>query len=377
MIAKTEKSPLDNAKELERIDKSNMLQFSVEADKHYFEAAKLAQKISVDYPKPEEIIVAGMGGSGIGGELIKDYARNQTSVPIAVSRDYSLPAYANKGTLVVIVSYSGDTEETLSSFHDALKKQCMVYCISSGGTLLKFAQKLNIPYLRIPNGMPPRAASPYLFVPQLFLLEKIGLLHYISKDLNEATKILATICRENAPEKPAGHNPAKSLALALNGTIPVIYGFGVYRSVAQRWKQQFNENTKIPAKWEVFSELNHNEIVGWQNARNLAECFSTVFIRDKNEPAEVRSRIEITQTLMKSNAVKTKQFEVWAQGKSTLGKMLSAILVGDFTSVYLAILRGVDPTPVQTINTLKKKLAETGRKEKMIHELEKFKLIEP
>jgi glucose/mannose-6-phosphate isomerase len=377
MTPKPTKSPLDDAREIKRIDKSEMIQFSVEAAKHYAEAGKLSKKISINYPKPENIIVAGMGGSGIGGELLKDYARNQTNVPIEVSRDYTLPAYAGKRTLVVTVSYSGDTEETLSSFHDALTKKCMIFCISSGGSLLEFAEKLNVPYLQIPSGMPPRAASPYLLLPQLILIEKIGLLHDISKELDEATKMLAKLCRENAPEKLVESNQAKSLASALNGTVPVIYSFGIYRSVAQRWKQQFNENAKIPAKWEFFSELNHNEIVGWQNAESLAECFSTVFLREKNEPPEVRSRIEITKELMQKNSANSKQFEVWARGKGTLTKMLSNILVGDFTSVYLAILRKVDPTPVETINILKMKLAETGKKEKIIHELEKLKPVKP
>jgi glucose/mannose-6-phosphate isomerase len=374
MTPKPTKSPLDDAREIKRIDKSEMIQFSVEAAKHYAEAGKLSKKISINYPKPENIIVAGMGGSGIGGELLKDYARNQTNVPIEVSRDYTLPAYAGKRTLVVTVSYSGDTEETLSSFHDALTKKCMIFCISSGGSLLEFAEKLNVPYMRVPSGMPPRAAAPYLLVPQLVLLEKIGLVHDVSEGLSEATKLLANISLENAPETPLKSNPAKTLASGINGTVPVIYGFGIYDGVAQRWKQQFNENAKLPAKWDVFSELNHNEVVGWQRAGVLAKHFSVVFLRDKNEPKEIRSRIEITRTLMPRAS---KQFEVYSQGESDVAKMLSAILVGDFTSVYLAILRGVDPTPVKTIVTLKKKLAETGKKEKIIHELEKLKSVKP
>lgn len=370
MNPKTPKSPLDDVDEIRRIDKSSMLLYSLEASGHYGEAARLAEKISVNYPKPDKIIVAGMGGSGIGGELVKDYARNQATVPIEVSKDYNLPAYANSRTLVVIVSYSGDTEETLSALLDAMEKRCMIYCISSGGILLKFAEKLKVPFLRVPAGMPPRAASPYLLVPQLVLLEKMQIISDASEGLSQAITVLEKVSRENAPEKIVESNLAKQLASGINGTVPVIYGFGIYRGVAQRWKQQFNENSKVPAKWEVFPELNHNEVVGWENAGSLAECLSTVFLRDKKEPPEVRSRIEITKSLMPKAS---KQFEVWAQGKSTLAKMLSTIVVGDFTSVYLAILRGVDPTPVQTINILKQKLGETGTKEKIIRELEKLK----
>jgi len=154
----------------------------------------------------------------------------------------------------------------------------------------------------------------------------------------------------------------------------VVYGFDYYRAVALRWKQQFNENSKVPAKWEVFSELNHNEIVGWEKTGELAKHFSIVYIRDYEEPAEIRSRIEITQAL---TPMFSKKFEVWAQGKNMLTKMLSTILVGDFTSVYLAVLRGVDPTPVKTIGTLKEKLGRAGTKEKIIHELEKLKPTQP
>src|SRR3990170_658472 len=362
-----------DTEEIRRIDRSNMLSFAVEAPKHYREAAHTAQAVSLDYPKPENIIIAGMGGSAIGGELLKDWARNKVQVPIEINRDYTLPAYAGKRSLVVIVSYSGETEESLSALHDAVKKHCQAYCISSGGSLLEFAEKLSLPHLQVPAGMPPRAALPYLFVPLIVILEKMRLVTDVSDDLREGIKILAQVSNENMPERPLESNLAKTLASGINGTVPVVYGFGVYCGVARRFKQQFNENAKVPAKWEVFPELNHNEVVGWEKADALTKNFSTVFLRDKNEPSEVRSRIEITKTLMPKTS---KKFEVWAQGKSTLAKMLSTILVGDFTSVYLAVLRGIDPTPVQTIVTLKQKLGETGIREKTVRELEKLKPVQ-
>jgi len=365
--AKTPRSVLNDLNEIRRIDKSNMLQFSVEASKNYREAAGLAQEIKLKYPTPENVIVAGMGGSGIGGDLLKDYARDKAPIPIEVSRDYTLPDYAGRRSLVVIVSYSGDTEESLGAFLDAAKRQCMIFCISSGGALLKHAANLDVPLLRVPDGMPPRAASPYLLMPQLVLMEKLGLVKSVSKELDEALLVLNKVSSENSPEITTEKNTAKSLATGLNSTVPVIYGFGVYRAVAQRWKQQFNENAKIPAKWETFPELDHNEIVGWEKAGTLAERFSTVFIRDKQEPIEIRSRIESTKSLMPKTS---KQFEVYAQGKGTLARMLSTIVVGDFTSVYLAILRKIDPTPVMTINTLKQKLGETGTRSRIVRGLE-------
>ena len=361
---------LDDLTEIKRIDKSDMLSFCVEAPKHCQKAAKLAQAVQINYSKPQTIIVAGMGGSAIGGELAKDWTREKIDVPIEVCREYSLPVYVNKKTLVFVVSYSGETEESLSVFLDAIKRNCMTFCISSGGKLLEFAEKLNLPYLRVPSGIPqPRAALPYLFIPILVILGKIGLVSDVNSEISETIKALAQVSSENSPETPLDDNPSKMLAAKINGTVPVIYGFGIYRAVAQRYKQQFNENSKIPAKSEILPELDHNEIVGWEAAKKLAKCFSTIFIREKDEPEEMRERIEATKELIFDKTTK-RTLDVWSVGESMLAKMLYAIYIGDFTSVYLAILRGVDPTPVKTITLLKERITQSGVKEKIIRELQ-------
>jgi len=358
---------LDDIEKIKAVDKSNMINFCVNSAKLYSEAAKLAGKIKVSYSKPDNIIVAGMGGSAIGGDLLKDWVRNKSKITIEVNREYQLPAYAGMKTLVLITSYSGDTEESLSAFLDALKRKCMIFCVSSGGALLENAERLKVPYLRVPGGMPPRAALPYMLVPLLIFIEKMGLVSDATEELEEALMLLEKISRDNSPEKPTEKNFAKTLAENIGQSAPVVYGFGFYRGVAMRYKQQFNENCKIPAKWEIFSELNHNETVGWEKAGELAKCFSAILIRDKDEPTEIQSRIEITKELMDQEGLRL--FEVQAQGKSPLARMLSTILVGDFTSVYLAFLRGVDPTPVKTINYLKDTLKQNGVREKILNEL--------
>jgi glucose/mannose-6-phosphate isomerase len=363
---------LDDLAEMKRIDKSDMLSFCVEASKHCREATKLAQAVRINYSKPQTIIVAGMGGSAIGGGLLKDWTRDKIDVPIEVCTEYSLPAYADERTLVFVVSYSGDTEEALSMFLDAIKRNCMTFCISSGGKILEFAEKLKLPYLRVPSGIPqPRAALPYLFLPMPILLEKLGLISDVSSEISEAVEILERVKRENLPEKLLSANLSKKLALRINGTVPVIYGFGIYRAVAQRYKQQLNENSKVPAKWDFFSELNHNEIVGWEAVKELAKCFSIIFIRDRDEPEEIHERIEATKELISREATK-RISEVWSAGQSMLAKMLYTIYIGDFTSVYLAILRGVDPTPVKTISLLKERITQSGAKKKIIDELQKL-----
>jgi glucose/mannose-6-phosphate isomerase len=361
---------LDSMDEIKQIDKSNMLSFCVEAPKHYGNAARLASQFKIGYPKPKAIIVAGMGGSAIGGELLKDWARDRVAVPVNVCREYHLPAYANKNTLVFATSYSGETEETLSVFLEALKRKCMIICISSGGALTEFAGKLSIPHLLVPSGMAPRATLPYLFVPLLGILEKMGLAPGVNADFSETVRVLNRISSENSPERPWSGNLSKRLASNVNGTVPAVYGFGFYRAVAQRLKTQFNENSKNPAKWESFPELNHNEIVGWEAAREFAKCFSVIFIRDAEEPKEIRQRIEVTKEIIGKETVKL--FEVWCSGKSSLARMSSVICVGDFTSVYLAVMRGIDPTPVRTIILLKERLKKTGVKEKTLRELQRL-----
>ena len=363
-------SPLGNSEEIRKIDKSNMLSFQIEAVNHYDQALRIGEKVSWKNPKPENIIIAGMGGSAIGGEIVKDWVRNRVSTPIEVNRDYTLPDYADTRSLVVVSSYSGDTEESLSAFLDAKRRGCMICCISSGGLLLEYAEKFGVPFLIVPKGMPPRAALPYMFMPLLRWFEKVGFVSGFSQEYQETKRVLGKVAKENSPEIPVKKNPAKTLATGIIYTVPVVYGFGIYRSVAQRFKQQFNENSKIPAKWEFFPELDHNEIVGWEENGGLTKHFSAIFLRGGNETEEVRSRIEITKKLM-AGAV-SKQFEVWSQGKSSLAMMLSTILVGDFASVYLAILRKVDPTPVQTITTLKKELDKVGTKGRIIGGLEKL-----
>ena len=363
-------SLLDDIEKIKSVDRSNMINFCLNSAKLYREAAALADKIKIGYPKPGNVLVSGMGGSGIGGDLLKDWAKKRTSVPIEVNRDYELPKFAGKKTLVFITSYSGDTEETLSAFLDALNRKCMIFCVSSGGALLENAERLGVPYLRVPTGIPPRAALPYMFVPLLIYMEKAGLVENASKELAEAIALLEKISRENAPDKSAVENYAKALALNIGKTSPIIYGSGFYRSVAIRFKQQFNENSKVPAKWDVFSELNHNETVGWERAGELDKCFSVIFLKDREEPTEIQSRIEITEELIEQAGVEP--LEIEAQGKSSLARVLSTILIGDFTSVYLAVLRGVDPTPVKTVNYLKDQLKQNGFREKVISKLAKL-----
>jgi glucose/mannose-6-phosphate isomerase len=361
---------LDDTEKIRAVDKSGMIDFCVNATKHYRKAAEIARKIQVNYPKPDNIIIVGMGGSAIGGDLLKDWAKDKLKIPIEVNREYHLPQYAEKKTLVLVSSYSGDTEESLSAFLDALKRKCMIFCVTSGGALLASAKKHKVPYLQVPGGMPPRVALPYLLVPLLVYMEKAGFAEGVAEELGEAFVLIEKVSKENRPETPANENFAKNTAHHIGDSVPCVYGFGVYRSVAQRFKQQFNENSKSVAKWEVFPELDHNEIVGWEGRGEQCRWFSVIFIRDRAEPVEIETRIETTKGIMDRSGLIT--FDLEVQGECKLAKMLSTVVIGDFLSVYLAVLRGADPTPVLTINYLKDTLKENGVRDKIVSDLEKL-----
>ena len=368
---------LDKPEELEKIDKSNMLNLCVKTTEHCQDAiqrakkikipneVKVSKKITIEYKKPQNIIITGMGGSAIGGEILQDWLQDKLPIPIQICRDYTLPAYANRNTLVFAISYSGETAETLSAFIDAIRRKCMTITISSGGHLLSFSKKLQIPHVTIPKGLPPRAAIPYVFFPLPIVIEKIHILPNVEKEIKETIWVLKEVGEENSPQILTKTNLSKRLAVELKETIPAIYGFGQFRAIAHRMKTQFNENSKLLSVYDVFPELNHNEAVGWEVSEDLAKKFSVILIRDHDEPPEIKHRIEMTKMLALHKAQKI--LEIYARGKGKLAKMFSVLLVGDFVSVFLAILRGVDPAPVKTIDLIKR---EMSRKFDVVGKLE-------
>ena len=363
---------LDQQDKIEKIDRSNMLGDMLETPDYCRDAIKRAKQVKVpEGVNPRNIVVVGMGGSAIGGEILHDWLRDTLPFSIEVCRDYTLPAYVNKETLVFVNSYSGNTEETLTAFLTATHRKCTVAAVTSGGQLEAFCKKLKVPHTVIPSGLQPRAAIPYMFFPLPVLLEKMGILSNIETELEEAIKALEQTAKANAPDVPTKSNKAKQIATELNGTFPVVYGFSQYSSIANRLKAQFNENSKVPSKSEVFPELNHNETVGYDAPETLTKKLSILLIRDPQEPLEIRNRIEATTNLVFGRAIKV--LEIWAEGKGKLAKMLSVMCVGDFASVYLAILQNKDPSPVKIIDNVKSELAKKTRmKEKFEAELTKL-----
>ncbi len=356
---------LDQPEKVKTIDKSDMLSHLTKTP--YYCQDAINRAIQVRVPKKvklKNIIIAGMGGSAIGGEILRDWLRDKLPKPIDVCKDYTLPAFAGKGTVFFANSYSGNTEETLCAFLEAVRRKCLTITITSGGHLLSFSKGLQVPHVVIPNHLPPRVAIPYLFFPLPILMEQMGLLSNVEENLQETVRALKKVGGENSPKIPTKDNPSKKMASDLLATIPVIYGFRQYQSIARRLKTQFNENSKVPSKHDVFPELNHNETVGWEAPETVTKNCSVILIRDNEETPEIMNRIETTKSLALHKVRKV--LEIRASGKGKLAKMFSVLHTGDFISVYLAILQNIDPTPVNIIDRTKMEMKKRFDVTKML-----------
>jgi len=351
---------LDDPKLMEERDPGGMLQSVWDLPEQIDQACDL-----LEHPRlqpglqPRHIVVLGMGGSAIGGELVKALVEAECPVPMTVNREYEVPAYVGPETLVVASSYSGNTEETLSACRAAAERGAKVVAMTTGGVLAEWATRHGWPLVRMPAGLQPRAALGYSFVPLLLLLERMGLVAPKVAAVQEAARVLRAMRDELGPEVPSAANPAKQLAARLYGKLPLIYGTGGWRAVvAYRWKGQINENAKAPAWWNTFPELNHNETVGWEAAPDVTRLVELIVLRDRADSPRVNRRIQVTVDIMRP--VVSGVTEVSSRGESETARLFSLLYMGDFTSVYLAILNGVDPTPVRVIDRLKAELAVLG-----------------
>ncbi|MHA1268751.1 MAG: bifunctional phosphoglucose/phosphomannose isomerase [Candidatus Helarchaeota archaeon] len=323
---------------------------------------------TVDYPSIKQIIeshenqkfpnmcvVCGMGGSAISGDILHDYLEMRVKFPIITIRNYNLPSYVNKDSLVFIISYSGNTEETLSALKDALDRGALIIGISSGGKLKEFCKKLQIPFIPVPASLAPRAALGYLFTSILITLQELGLIEPIDDEMSEMIEVLKLLRDEISIRTPLENNIAKQIALKCVNNIPVIYINNSYLSVAERFKTQINENSKIPCKIDIFPELNHNEIVGWECPIEISKKFICLLLRTNDENESIKTRIELTKSvILKEKLVDV--IEIFARGESKLSQIFSLILIGDYISLYLAILNKKDPSPTESIAQLKAEL---------------------
>ncbi len=303
-------------------------------------AMKLGENIKIT-EVIDKIVVTGVGGSALAGDILKTYLQDE-KLPIYVNKDYFLPDFINSRTLVFVISYSGNTEETVTAYRNALRKGCKIVVITSGGKLEMLARKQNIDFVLVQKGLPPRLALGYLFFPILTILQNSKL---IADRTNEVLKLVEIL------KKPIFKDKGKDLARKLDGKIPLIYTSERLKIVGYKWKINFNENTKIHAFNNVFPELDHNEINGFVN---LKANYYVIIFKEEHDYMKLRKQMEITKELVKKHNIAVT--EIALTGSSLLTKIFSSIYIGDWCSYFLALKYKIDPTPVKIIEELKRQL---------------------
>ena len=301
---------------------------------------------------PGGLVVCGMGGSAIGGDLALAGLGDRATRPITVVRGYALESWIPPQTLVLCSSYSGETEETLACFEAAGAAGAERVVLTTGGTLARLAREEGVPVIGVPAGMQPRAAVVYMTIGALECAALCGAAPALHAEIDTATALLEQLVEEWGPGA-AEDSLAKSVARSLDGTIPVIHGAATTVAVGRRWSTQINENAKCPAIWSELPEANHNQIGGWERGSAMAS-FSGVFLGDPDQHPRVKRGIELMSDEFERMGAPVVKAE--ARGESRLERVLSLVLLGDMVSVYMAVLAGVDPTPVEALSRFKQQL---------------------
>lgn len=340
-------------------DKSNFISFLKEFPNQIVESQKIMAefKPGVNISGIQNIVFSGMGGSAIGCDLLLDYIKDELKLPAAVNREYSIPAFVNEHTLFMAISYSGNTEETISAIESALQAGAVVIALSSGGKLEKICNNKNYPHIKIPSGLPPRQALGYLFFSLLFLFEKLGFVSSKASEVEETLEYLTKQAERFSTSSTISPNLPNHVAQTVYHTIPVIYtAVPHFASVPIRWRNQFNENSKVMAFSNVFPEMNHNEIMGWEGPRQVNEKLRAIILRDLDESPRNQNRVNITKDILKQKQIPI--LEIFAEGNSRLTRLFSLIYTGDWASYYLAMLNEADPIKIESIDLLKERLTQ-------------------
>ena len=303
------------------------------------------------YAGVNKVVVFGMGASAIGVEMAKSLAITEGRVPVIVHRDYTLPSYIDEDTLLVASSYSGNTEETLSAFTLALRSPAKNLVITSGGKLAGLARQAGIPSFVIEENTLPRAGFPYSFLTLLGILQKVKALENQAANVQEALAVLSRVQLEYREDINLDSNPVKQLAVKLKDCMVVVYAGGPLVPVAQRWKTQLNENSKTWAVSEQFPEISHNAVVGYESTSPVRENLFVVLLHSDLVHPRIRLHAEVNRELLEKAGIRNTV--VRATGGSTLARMMSLVLFGDYLSLYLAVLGGVDPCRVDAIEYVK------------------------
>jgi len=345
-------SPLDDLEHVGRIDPRGMLDVITALPESAEDVLETAEKVKFKFRRFRSLVVAGMGGSAVGGLLLRDWLQQTSPVPITVSRDYGLPGFVGRDTLLFAVSYSGGTEETLSAYEEARQRGAKIVAFTSGGELEKRARASRLTVYRLPTGFQPRAAIAHQFFTLAVAARKAGIAKDCWWEVKEAIDTLKVLREEMRPDVPTKSNPAKKLAEDLKGYTPIIYGSHIHEAVAYRWNTQLNENGKSPAASSFIPEAFHNATVASEGDPAVLRHLCAIFLTDPMDGERLAAKTRRFMELLRPGFGKI--LEVQARGEGRLARMLSALYVGDYVSAYLGVLYGKDPSTVESIDRLKR-----------------------
>lgn len=334
----------------------NISELSQQCENAWIEINKLV--LPSFYLKANKVLILGMGGSGIGGELASNLTLKTSEIPIYTHHNYGIPEFVDEKTLVIAVSYSGNTEEVTDGFVEAYKTGAKLVAITTGGELEKLSRKYRVPYYRFAYKSPPRAALGYLFISVIGLLKKLNIVDIAQQDINTAISMLKSQFERINREVPLSKNPAKKLAQKLEGKIPIIYGTDFMESVATRWKTQFNENSKVTAYGETIPESNHNSLVGLEFPENLKEKLFFLILKSKFDHPKSKMRQDFFEKTLKSKQISVESINLVPITDSPLTEICGMIYLGDLTSYYLAMINHINPYSVEIIDKLKTSIKE-------------------
>lgn len=351
---------LDDINEIKKIDQNGMYDLIYQFPSQFEDALNITEKTKLpDWGTSQikNMVVAGLGGSAIGGDLVRSYLAEELNIPFFICRNYTLPNFVDESTLVFISSYSGNTEETLSAYDDAQKRKAKILTLSSGGKVKEKSLQHQITWVNIPKGFQPRAALGYSFVPILVMLERLGFVRGEKDQIKGTKDFLISHRSKYRMALPVEENFAKRMASELHKKLPIIYAAtDHFDAVSTRWKGQICENAKMLAFNNVFPEFNHNELVGWKILSDYRDDLIVVILKDRDDYPRIKTRMKIVKGIIEKEDVKA--IEVESSGETLLSRIFSLIQLGDFVSFYLAILNKEDPTPVKVIDFLKNELAK-------------------
>ena len=339
-------------------DKENMFESIWNFPNNLKDAIALGNKLELknDYSHIKNVVIAGMGGSAIGGDIVSVLENKNIKMPYLVCRDYSIPEWVNSNSLVICSSYSGNTEETISAFRKSIDKGASICGITTGGTLLNLLKENKKDFIKIPSGLQPRAAVAFSFIPIIKLIEKVGLIQS-ELDFWIKNSIVNLEKKRIIYGNEGNENPVYKLAQNIYKKIPIIYSdVSSMRINAVRLKGQINENGKMLAYNNDLPELNHNEIVGWQNNIEIFKYLCVLWLEDESDNDRTKIRKDITGKILKE--VNVPQYSIQIVGESFYDRFLHMLHYGDWLSFWCAILHETDPSPVEKIVRLKNELSK-------------------